>query len=119
MLCLAKDLFVVGGHQSSELKKLNELAAQEVGINIDYSLNDLNHPQRIYYRSDHYNFARKGVPVLFYTTGLHVDYHKATDTPDKISYTKIKDVASMGYVAGWKVANQEKRIVVDNPLELN
>lgn len=118
-LSLAKDVFVVGGHQSSELKKINEESAREIGLNIDYSYNDLNHPERIYYRSDHYNFARKGIPVLFYTTGLHVDYHKPTDTMEKINFTKIKDVATMAFLTGWKIANQEKRIVVDNPLKLN
>jgi hypothetical protein len=119
MLLLAKDVYVVGGHQSSDLKKINEAAAIEAGLNIDYSMNDLNHPTRIYYRSDHYNFARKGIPVLFYTTGLHVDYHKSTDTMDKINFTKIKEIATMGFLTGWKIANREKRIVVDNPLKLN
>ncbi|MFQ5628751.1 MAG: M28 family peptidase [bacterium] len=118
MLALAKDVYVVGGHQSSDLKKINEQMALQAGLRIDYTLNDLNHPQRIYYRSDHYNFARKGVPVLFYTTGLHEDYHKATDTAEKINFTKIKDIAKMAFLTGWKVANLEKRIVVDNKLEL-
>lgn len=119
MLALAGTVYVVGGHQSSELKKINEEAAKKAGLTIDYSLNDLNHPQRIYYRSDHFNFARKGIPVLFYTSGLHVDYHKPTDTIEKINFAKIKSVATLAYLTGWQVANQKNRVVVDNRLNLN
>jgi Zn-dependent M28 family amino/carboxypeptidase len=65
--------------------------------------------QRIFYRSDHYNFAKMGIPIAFFTTGLHPDYHRATDTPDKIDYKQMQVVAkTMGAVA-WVLATQPGR----------
>jgi Zn-dependent M28 family amino/carboxypeptidase len=65
--------------------------------------------QRIFYRSDHYNFAKMGIPIAFFTTGLHPDYHRATDTPDKIDYKQMQVVSkTMGAVA-WVLATQAGR----------
>jgi hypothetical protein len=65
--------------------------------------------QRIFYRSDHYNFAKMGIPIAFFTTGLHPDYHRATDTPEKIDYTEMKTVAQTVSAVGWVLANQPGR----------
>jgi hypothetical protein len=65
--------------------------------------------QRIFYRSDHYNFAKMGVPIAFFTTGLHVDYHQPTDTPDKIDYQSIQQIAKTVSAVGWELANQSGR----------
>jgi hypothetical protein len=65
--------------------------------------------QRIFYRSDHYNFAKMGVPIAFFTTGLHVDYHQPTDTPDKIDYQSIQQIAKTVSAVGWELANQPGR----------
>jgi len=65
--------------------------------------------QRIFYRSDHYNFAKVGVPIAFFTTGLHVDYHRATDTPDKIDYQELQTIAKTVSAVGWQLANQDGR----------
>lgn len=66
-------------------------------------------PERIYYRSDHYNYARKGIPIVFFTTGLHADYHKVSDTPDKISYVKLARVDRLIMDVGLAVANRTTR----------
>jgi Zn-dependent M28 family amino/carboxypeptidase len=65
--------------------------------------------QRIFYRSDHYNFAKVGVPICFFTTGLHPDYHRPTDTPDKIDYKEMMIVSKTVSAVGWVLANQEGR----------
>ena len=65
--------------------------------------------QRIFYRSDHYNFAKMGIPIAFFTTGLHVDYHRPTDTPDKIDYKAIQQIAKTVGAVGWELANQSGR----------
>ena len=65
--------------------------------------------QRIFYRSDHYNFAKKGIPIAFFTTGLHVDYHRPTDTPDKIDYKEMQQISKTVAAVGWQLANQNGR----------
>jgi Peptidase family M28 len=65
--------------------------------------------QRIFYRSDHYNFAKMGVPIAFFTTGLHVDYHRPTDTPDKIDYKEMQTISRTVAAVGWELANQPGR----------
>ncbi|HLH16674.1 MAG TPA: M28 family peptidase [Bryobacteraceae bacterium] len=65
--------------------------------------------QRIFYRSDHYNFAKVGIPIAFFTTGLHVDYHRPTDTPDKIDYEELQIIAKTVSAVGWQLANQDGR----------
>jgi Peptidase family M28 len=65
--------------------------------------------QRIFYRSDHYNFAKMGVPIAFFTTGLHVDYHRPTDTPEKIDYQEMQTIAKTVAAVGWELANQPGR----------
>jgi Zn-dependent M28 family amino/carboxypeptidase len=65
--------------------------------------------QRIFYRSDHYNFAKMGIPIAFFTTGLHVDYHRPTDTPEKIDYKEMQQVAKTVAAVGWVLANQPGR----------
>jgi len=65
--------------------------------------------QRIFYRSDHYNFAKMGIPIAFFTTGLHVDYHRPTDTPEKIDYAQIQIITKLVAATGWELANQDGR----------
>ena len=62
--------------------------------------------QRIFYRSDHYNFAKMGIPIAFFTTGLHVDYHRPTDTPEKIDFKEIQVVSKTVAAVGWVLANR-------------
>jgi hypothetical protein len=72
--------------------------------------------QRIFYRSDHYNFAKVGIPIVFFTTGLHPDYHRATDTPDKIDYHEIAVVSKTVAAVGWVLANQDGRPALNKTL---
>ena len=65
--------------------------------------------QRIFYRSDHYNFAKVGIPVAFFTTGLHVDYHRPTDTPEKIDYKELQQISKTVAAVGWELANRNGR----------
>jgi len=69
------------------------------------------HPEQIYYRSDHYNYARKGVPIVFFTSGLHADYHRVTDKPGKIDYDKLSHVDLLMFNLGTALANRETRPV--------
>lgn len=80
---------------------------------LDYKYNDRNDPERIYYRSDHYNFAKKGVPAVFFFSGIHEDYHQPSDTPDKINYPLMTKRTKLIFHTAWELANSEKRIVVD------
>ena len=80
---------------------------------LDYKYNDRNDPQRIYYRSDHYNFAKKGVPAVFFFSGIHEDYHQPTDTPDKIDYPLMTKRTKLIFYTAWELANSDERIKVD------
>ncbi len=80
---------------------------------LDYKYNDRNDPERIYYRSDHYNFAKKGVPAVFFFSGIHEDYHKPTDTPDKINYPLMTKRTKLIFYTAWDLANSKERIKVD------
>jgi Zn-dependent M28 family amino/carboxypeptidase len=71
-------------------------------------------PEHIYYRSDHYNFARRRIPVIFYTTGEHADYHRATDDVEKIEFSKLAERAQLVFHTAWALVNREGRIVVDS-----
>jgi hypothetical protein len=106
---------VIGGHQSSELLDIHNKCTKKMGMASDFSMNSPNHPYRYYYRSDHYNFAKNDVPVLFYSTGIHVDYHKTTDNFERINFTKLKKVTELAFLVGYKLATQLERIKVDNP----
>jgi len=106
---------LIGGHQSEELLRMAEDVAKETGMICDYSYNDINHPQRLYYRSDHISFAVHDIPVLFYSTGIHRDYHQATDIAEKINYEKLLKVSRYVYLLGYRLANSAERIVVDKP----
>jgi len=107
---------VIGGLQSSLLMELNEQSLREMGMVGNYEFNDINHPERYFYRSDHINFARKDIPVLFYSTGTHKDYHTIADTEDKIDYAKFEKMVRMSFNTGFKVADYRDPIAVDNPM---
>lgn len=91
-------------------------AALPVPFEFDYSLDANGHPERIYCRSDHWNYARYGIPVVFFTTGLHKDYHQVTDEPDYIDYPHMARVARLVHDVALRLANLEHRIVVDRPV---
>lgn len=108
-------VYVIGSDKlSSELHRLSEDANKTYsGIDFDYTYNDENDPNRFYYRSDHYNFAKNQIPVIFYFTGVHEDYHQPTDTVEKIMFQKTENIARLVFHTAWEIANREKRLVVD------
>jgi Zn-dependent M28 family amino/carboxypeptidase len=89
-------------------------ALQSKPLTLDYELNDPLDPESVYTRSDHYSYAVKGIPVAFFTTGLHPDYHKVTDTVDKIVFPKMARIAQLVYEAGFSIANSERVLERDN-----
>ncbi|PVY39878.1 M28 family peptidase [Pontibacter virosus] len=109
-------IYVIGADKlSSELHQINEeMNEKHVGLRLDYKFNDENDPNRFYYRSDHYNFAKNGIPIVFYFNGVHADYHKATDTVDKILFEKAEKAARLAFHVTWELANRDNRIVVDS-----
>ncbi len=85
-------------------------------LEIDRKFNDPKDPNRFYYRSDHYNFAKKGVPVIFYFNGTHADYHRPTDTVDKIRFDIMQKRALLVYYTAWHIANRNEMLPRDKPL---
>lgn len=107
-------IYVIGADRlSSELHNIGEQANQNVGLELDYTFNAADDPNRYYYRSDHYNFAEKGIPSVFYFSGVHEDYHRPTDTMDKINYPKIQRTGELIYHLLAELANRDERIKVD------
>lgn len=112
-------IYVIGDDKlSSDLKPLSEAINDRFSkMELDYKYNAPNDPERIYYRSDHYNFARKGVPVIFYFSGLHPDYHRPTDTVDKINFQLMEKRARFIFHTAWEMANRDDMLVRDIPLK--
>lgn len=108
-------VYIIGSDKlSTELHELSENVNKTyTGIEFDYTYNDENDPNRFYYRSDHYNFAKNNIPVIFYFTGVHEDYHQPTDTVEKIMFGKTQKIAHLVFHTAWEIANREKRLVVD------
>jgi Zn-dependent M28 family amino/carboxypeptidase len=95
---------------SDDLHNAQELAnKQYTKLNLDYMYNDVNEPLRLYYRSDHFNFAKNGIPSVFYFGGFHDDYHKSTDDIESINFKKIEQISKMVFHTTWMLGNAEKR----------
>jgi hypothetical protein len=113
----ANTVYVVGSDRiSSELHTINEDAngALPKPLALDYEYNDPADPQSFYTRSDHYSYAAKGIPIIFFFTGTHPDYHRVSDTADKIIYEKLVRVARLAYETGQRVANLDHMPQRDN-----
>lgn len=108
-------VYVIGSEMlSSELKVINEAANKKtVNLELNYKYDDPNDPDRLYYRSDHYNFAKNNIPVAFFFDGIHEDYHKPSDKPEKIDYALLQKRTQLVFATAWEVANRAARIVVD------
>lgn len=100
-------VYVIGSNKiSAELDSLLRTAnAATERLTLDYTYDDDADPEQLYRRSDHYNFARRGVPVAFFFTGLHEDYHQPSDTPEKILYDRMASIGRVIYSAAWELAN--------------
>lgn len=111
-------VYVIGNDKLSSdldpiIKSVNE---KYLNIELDFKFNDPNDPERIYYRSDHYNFARKGVPIIFYFDGIHKDYHKPTDTVEKINFDLMLKRVRYTFLTAWEIANRNQMLSRDIPL---
>jgi hypothetical protein len=113
----ANTVYLVGSDRiSTELHNLSEdaNAKMRVPMKLDYELNDPADPESIYTRSDHYSYAAKGIPIIFYTTGLHKDYHRVTDSVEKIEFPKLARITQLVYATAASVANLDHAPVRDN-----
>ncbi len=108
-------VYLIGSdYLSSDLFTICEDANKNyVNLFLDYKYNDKTDPNRFYYRSDHYNFAKNGIPAVFLFTGVHADYHKATDEVDKIEFDALAKRTQLAFTIAWELANRENRPVVD------
>jgi Zn-dependent M28 family amino/carboxypeptidase len=103
---------------STELGELSERVNNSyLKLNFNYKYDDPKDPNRFFFRSDHFNYAQKGIPIIFYFDGVHEDYHRPGDSPDKIDYQKMEKVARTVYATAWELANNTpKRPTVDKQL---
>jgi Zn-dependent M28 family amino/carboxypeptidase len=108
-------VYLIGADRlSSDLDKIcKEVNAKYVNIDLDYRFNNKSDPNRFYERSDHYNFAKHGIPSVFLFNGVHADYHQKTDTPDKIEFDALTKRAQLAFTIAWELANRDERPVVD------
>jgi hypothetical protein len=108
-------VYVIGSDKlSTELHSISE-SVNKLHHNLifDYTYNDQNHPDRLYYRSDHWNFAKNNIPIIFYFDGIHEDYHKPSDEVDKIDFELLLKRAQTVFYTAWEIANREGRIKPD------
>ena len=108
-------VYLIGSDKlSSDLHNISEQCNESfTKLDLDYTFNAPDDPNRYYYRSDHYNFAKNNIPVIFYFTGVHEDYHKPGDDVEKIMFPKMAEIGKLVFHTAWEVANAERRIVVD------
>lgn len=109
-------VYLVGSDRiSTELHRVSQDANRSLPqpLKLDYELNDAADPEQIYYRSDHYSYAARGIPVIFFTTGLHADYHANTDEVSKIEFAKMARIGQLVYETGLRLANLDHRLVRD------
>ena len=108
-------VYLIGSdYLSTDLFNICEAANKNyVNLSLDYKFNDRADPNRFYYRSDHYNFAKNGIPSVFLFSGVHPDYHKPTDEVDKIEFEALKKRTQLAFSIAWELANRDNRPVVD------
>jgi len=108
-------VYLIGSDKlSTELHQISEAAnGKWVDLALDYTYNDPEDPNRFYYRSDHYNFAKHNIPVIFYFSGVHEDYHKPGDDVEKIMFGKTAEIGQLVFHTAWQLLNRNERIRVD------
>ena len=107
-----KYVYLIGSDRlSMDLHNISEAVNKQMSnLALDYTFNSEDDPNQFYYRSDHYNFAKNNIPVIFYFSGVHEDYHKPGDDPEKILYDKMCSIAQLVFSTAWEVANAPTRI---------
>jgi Zn-dependent M28 family amino/carboxypeptidase len=112
-------VFVIGEDKlSSDLLKITDSINTRFNMELDRRYNDPKDPNRFYYRSDHYNFAKKGVPIIFYFNGVHKDYHRESDTIEKINFDVMEKRVRLIFTTAWVMANRENMLKRDLPLNM-
>jgi hypothetical protein len=111
------EIYVIGSKiMSTELGELSEAVNKSfLNLKFNYKYDAPRDPEGLFYRSDHFNYARRGIPIIFYFDGVHEDYHMPSDTADKIDYEKMEKVARTIFATLWKLANAPSRPKVDKP----
>ena len=112
------EVFVIGSKlMSTELGELSESVNKSfLNMRFNYKYDDPKDPEQFFYRSDHFNFARKGIPIIFYMDGSHADYHQVSDSIEKIDFANMEKIARTIFATGWELANRPTRPKVDKPL---
>jgi Zn-dependent M28 family amino/carboxypeptidase len=113
----ANTVYVIGSDRiSTELHNLNEDANATLAspLTLDYEFNDVSDVESYYTRSDHYSYAAKSVPVIFFFNGVHRDYHYVTDEVDKILFPKMARITELAYATAWRLANLDHLPARDN-----
>ncbi len=105
-------IYIIGSNMlSNDLHDVNEKANEKyTRVKLDYKFNSLSDPNQFYYRSDHYNFAKHSIPVIFYFSGVHEDYHQPTDDVEKIIFSKVEKIARLVFYTAWELSDNPKRI---------
>ena len=112
------EIFTIGAYMmSTELGQLSD-AVNKSFLNISFNLKFAapDHPEQFFYRSDHYNYAKKGIPIIFFMDGSHADYHQVSDSVEKINFDSMEKVTKTIFATGWELANRASRPKVDKPL---
>ncbi|MGI8567062.1 MAG: M20/M25/M40 family metallo-hydrolase [Pyrinomonadaceae bacterium] len=112
------EVYVIGSKMmSTSLGELSERVNKSyLNLNFNYKYDDPKDPEKFFFRSDHYHYAQKGIPIIFYFSGVHEDYHRPSDSPDKIDYAKMEKVARTVFMMAWETADLAARPRVDKPL---
>ena len=110
-----KYIYLIGSNRlSKDLHKLSEEVNKEyTDLKLDYTYNEGDDPNNYYERSDHYNFALNNIPVIFYFNGSHDDYHKTTDTADKIDFDLLALRTQLVFYTAWEIANRDDRLILN------
>lgn len=112
-------IYLIGSDRlSTDLHNISEEANEKyTQLKLDYTYNAEDDPNRFYYRSDHYNFAKNGIPSLFYFNGTHEDYHQPSDDVSKIEFDALQKRVQLIFATAWELANRENKPVVDKPIK--
>ncbi len=112
------EVFLIGSRMmSTDLGELSDSVNKSfLNLAFNFKYDDPNDPEQFFYRSDHFNYAKKGIPIIFYMDGSHADYHKVTDSIEKINFESMEKVTRTIFATGWELANRATRPKVDKPL---
>ena len=115
------EIFTIGASMmSTELGQLADNVNKSfLNLNFNTKYDGPDHPEQFFYRSDHFNYAKKGVPIIFFMDGSHQDYHQVSDHVDKINFEQMEKVTKTIFATGWELSNRAGRPKVDKPLPAN